>query len=382
MVAPLIVSEPVPVHNRVPEVLLSKYVSMLAPSSRRLGLMSGNLSEACLAELVAKCPNLNVIGVPYKRRSKLLFRLCQKAWTQLRYAYEVFRARSEHNILFFIVGATLVLPMLVARILGKETVLFALGSPAVASKSKFGGLGTVILPLVASAERLCFSLTTTIAIDSPSVVTHQRLEGYSAKVTVIKTYVDTDRFSPRRNFDDRPIDFAFVSRLTGEKKVLELVGAFSRLEAENSSLKMLIGGSGPLEQEVAQKVIDANLQDNVEIIGWVSYEDMPEVLNKTRFLVLPSDTEGLPNIVIEAMACGTIVVGTRVGGIPDVIKDGVTGFLLSDNSVDSIADILRRALRSENLREISVQAATSVKQEYSFEAARQRLCRFLEDRVG
>ena len=80
------------------------------------------------------------------------------------------------------------------------------------------------------------------------------------------------------------------------------------------------------------------------MVGWVSHNDLPDLLNELRLLVLPSFTEGLPNILLEAMACGTPVLSTGVGSVPDVITEGETGFLMDSNSPETIAQSVVRVL--------------------------------------
>ena len=78
-------------------------------------------------------------------------------------------------------------------------------------------------------------------------------------------------------------------------------------------------------------LIGSHVNKNVTLVGWISHDELPSYLNMLKLLVVPSYTEGLPNIVIEAMSCGTPVLATPVGGVPDLIEDGITGFILEDN---------------------------------------------------
>ena len=89
-------------------------------------------------------------------------------------------------------------------------------------------------------------------------------------------------------------------------------------------------------------------------------------------VVLPSYTEGLPNIMLEAMACGTPVLATPVGAIPNVIKDGETGFIMKDNSPECIAENVIRALNHPNLERIAGNARALVEREFTYERAVER----------
>ena len=140
--------------------------------------------------------------------------------------------------------------------------------------------------------------------------------------------------------------------------------------------KFLIGCDGQLRGQVEE---DANkLNNKAKFVGWIPHDELPEYLNVLKLLVLPSYTEGLPNIMLEAMACGTPVLATPVGGVPDVINDGETGFIMEDNSPASIAENVIRALNPPDFEEIAQNARALVEREFTYEKAVERYRNILD----
>jgi glycosyltransferase involved in cell wall biosynthesis len=108
--------------------------------------------------------------------------------------------------------------------------------------------------------------------------------------------------------------------------------------------------------------------DNVIFTGYLPHRKVADYLNEMKLLVLPSYSEGLPHVVLEAMACGTPVLATPVGAIPDIIKDGETGFLLKSNDPNHIAERVVELLnKTELLERVSVNAYNFVRTNFSFE---------------
>ena len=108
------------------------------------------------------------------------------------------------------------------------------------------------------------------------------------------------------------------------------------------------------------------------MLRWIPHDKLPDYMNELKLVVLPAYAEGLPNIMLEAMACGTPVLATPVGAIPDVIKDGETGFIMEDNSPECIAENVVWALKHPDLGLIVENARVLVGREFTYEAAVKR----------
>lgn len=122
-----------------------------------------------------------------------------------------------------------------------------------------------------------------------------------------------------------------------------------------------------------------NLNNKVELTGWIPHDELPDYSNMLKLIVLPSYTEGLPNVMLEAMACGTPVLATPVGTIPDVIKDGETGFIMENNNPECVAENVIRVLEHPDLDKIVKNARELVEKEYTYEAAVERYRMILKE---
>ena len=121
--------------------------------------------------------------------------------------------------------------------------------------------------------------------------------------------------------------------------------------------------------EIKNELMNKGAYDRVELTG---HNELPDNLNELKLLVFPSYSEGLPNIVSESMACGTIVLATPVGGVPDLINDGETGFIIEDNTPECIAENVIKALNYPDLDRIVKNARKLIEDEYTYEAAVER----------
>ena len=285
------------------------------------------------------------------------------------------RDRPEEIVLFF--GATsYVLPIVFARAIGKTVLVEPRGDVPLTLRLKWeqrmpAPLARGLAGLVRLLERVGFALAHRVVTYTPSMARELGLDPESPKVYPHGArYVDTERFSVQTPFEEREDVVGFVGRLDEEKGIRELAKVAKQLP-EGVTFRFV--GDGPLFDWLAEELREEIASGDVELAGWVDHDDVPEELNRMKLLVMPSQpTEGLPTTILESMACGTPVLATPVSGVPDVVRDGETGFHLVADTPDELAAAIRDALERPDLAETSTAGRRLVKAEYSREAAIQR----------
>ena len=148
-----------------------------------------------------------------------------------------------------------------------------------------------------------------------------------------------------------------------------LIEAIQRIDIQNKNLKFLFIGDGELKDEIRTLSTKPQFEDKIILHEWIEHADIPQYLNMMKLLVIPSYSEGLPNIMLESMACGTPVLGNSVGSIPDIITDGENGYLLKDNLPETIAEKMNYVMNDKNVETISNSAYNYVKIHFSLDAA-------------
>ena len=135
-----------------------------------------------------------------------------------------------------------------------------------------------------------------------------------------------------------------VGRLCEQKGHLLLVEAASQLAAEGLQFRLVLVGDGPLRPQIQTMIAQFGLQDHLEITGWASNYEVQQQILASRAMVLPSFAEGLPVVLMEALALSRPAISTYVAGIPELIESGVCGWLVPAGSVEDLATAMRSAL--------------------------------------
>ncbi|RST73645.1 N-acetyl-alpha-D-glucosaminyl L-malate synthase BshA [Siminovitchia acidinfaciens] len=148
-----------------------------------------------------------------------------------------------------------------------------------------------------------------------------------------------------------------VSNFRKVKRVRDVVTAFSKI-ASKVKAKLLLVGDGPEMTEICDLVEDLSLSEKVLFLG--RQDHLEELYSMSDLMLLLSEKESFGLVALEAMACGVPCIGTRVGGIPEVIEDGYNGFLCELGDTDDIAEKALILLQNEELLERFSQQALSV----------------------
>ncbi|HEX9109629.1 MAG TPA: glycosyltransferase [Longimicrobiales bacterium] len=162
-----------------------------------------------------------------------------------------------------------------------------------------------------------------------------------------------------------------VARLSEQKGHLLLIEAVARLAGEGLDLELLLVGDGPMRPEIEAAIARFGVEGRVRLAGLMGADQVREAIVGSRALVLPSFAEGLPVVVMEALALGRPVVTTAIAGIPELVQSGVTGWLVPAGAVDALASAMREALDSppERLAEMGRAGAALVARDH--DAARE-----------
>ena len=160
------------------------------------------------------------------------------------------------------------------------------------------------------------------------------------KIHVIYNGVDHQKFHIKDTTSNKNTDdyILYVGNLKKEKGVLELLNGFAAISEKHPTLKLLYAGPGSLHNEISSQAKQLAISNKVTLLGSVDHHQLPELIGQARVLALPSYNEGVPNVVLEAMACGTAVLATNVGGIPEIVNEKICGKIIIARSDSAVAD--------------------------------------------
>ncbi|MFB6150703.1 MAG: glycosyltransferase family 4 protein [Haloarculaceae archaeon] len=287
----------------------------------------------------------------------------------------VLAGRDEPVVLFY--GATsYLLPVLWARVLGKTVLVEPRGDVPLTLRIQWerrlpDPVAAALAGLVRALERAGFAAAHGVVTYTPGMARQLDLDPDAPGVYPTGArYVRTGEFDVRVPFEERERRVGFLGRLDEEKNVRELARVAAELPGD---VTFTFVGDGDLREWLERELADEVAAGRVELRGWVDHDEVPAELNRFRLVVLPSEpTEGLPTTILEALACGTPVYATPVSGVPDVVREGETGFLMDSTEPDEIREELLAILDREDLPAISANGRRLIEEEYSFAAAQRR----------
>jgi glycosyltransferase involved in cell wall biosynthesis len=359
--------------NKAGCIPVSNLLDVVYPLSDDLYLITGNEGYT----FFKADKRIRVYGIMHKKRVKIFARVLRYIYAQLEISYKLLKTAGKVDIwIFFISGEGLVLPMLTAKLLRTKVVLALAGFPTKVGQVQKDPLSKALNFL----SKINLTLSNRIVAYSEKIVEERGLEKHKNKISIAKKhFIDFDKFKVKKQFADRKNIVGYIGSLYKIKGVPNIVQAIPKVLEKERAIKFVIGGEGALFNEINEFITKNKLSAKVKLTGWIPHDELPECLNELKLVVLPSYTEGLPNLMLEAMACGTPVLATPVGAIPDMITDGETGFIMEDNSPACIAENVIRALEHPDLERIVENARVMVEREFTYEAAVERYRKILKE---
>lgn len=192
-----------------------------------------------------------------------------------------------------------------------------------------------------------------VSISQEVARTIRAVYGQDIRTPVIYNGIPTARYSSFKAMKDGVIEgkdliLLHIGRFAPQKNHHLLIEAFAMAVKEYPAMRLWLVGDGPLRPMVEKLVEEKRLEKKIVFFG--IRDDVPELLAKADVFVLSSDWEGVPLTILEAMAAGRPVVATAVGGLPELIEDGVTGFLVPPRDPDALAQAILRLAKDRTLR--------------------------------
>jgi len=195
------------------------------------------------------------------------------------------------------------------------------------------------------------------------------------QIVTIHSGVDIDRFmkasvnieEKKRSLRLNPegLVVGTVGWLLPIKGPMYLFKAMEIIWQTNPGIQLVYVGKGDLEEDVKKEAYRIGVSDKVAFLGW--RDDIPEIMQILDIFVLPSLNEGMGRVLVEAMAAGRPIVASKVGGIPDLVKDGQNGFLVKPGDVIGLSSAIKKLLDDKKMREEMGRKGRAMAGDYSVE---------------
>lgn len=344
---------------------LLRLIDVIYPMADMVFVITGGAGSALLQyRTYDRCV---VDSVDHEESQSAAMRVLHFTATQFKIILKlVRRAKFVSFWLFYQGGDYVLLPVLFAKLSRRPVVIVMPSSQVNIMRAKKDALARPARLLVETTLRLADRIVTF----SPRLVEEWQLGKVRDKVVFLNHPLGWDAISIKP-LSERQRIVGYVGRFSEEKGLPEFVESISLILEKDQNLLFWILGDGHLREQIEATLARKSLNDRVKLLGWVPHEDLPRYLSELKLLVIPSYTEGIPNIMIEAMLCETPVLSTKVGSAPVYIQDGETGFLMDTNEPPIIAKNCVRALDAPNSERLVKKARDIALANFSYETVRE-----------
>lgn len=366
--------------SRVPSKFISEVLHIIDELSFQILVITGNTNRISYNSKKIKFFDIG-ISLHYQKDIKpkyySVFLWFMKAFiVQCKTSIILLRQRDDYDLVIFYMSRPYnLLPILISKFLKKRTIQIITWS----APENNSMLNRIFM----YQDRIAFSLLDRISPESKMLISNLDLDAYNYKISSEGArYVNTSIISKNcMKYEERDNMIGYIGRLQKDKGVKEFIDSIPIIVENCNRIKFLIGGDGDLYDWVKQETNQIKRKYGCEIIttGWIPENEFMNYLCNLKFLILPTKhAEGLPTIVLEAMAAGVPIISTRMGAIPDVIIDERTGFVLDDNSPEAIANKVLSVWDDPKINQIIINAKNTIAEKYTYSAAVKRYSEILK----
>lgn len=203
---------------------------------------------------------------------------------------------------------------------------------------------------------------------------------YWEKIHIVHCGLSKEYFAQNITSVPKNRHIVCVARLNEQKGHMVLLKAIDNLVSEGLDLKLTLVGDGVLRSKIESLITELNLQNYVKITGWVTNEEVRNYITNSQIMVLSSFAEGLPVVIMEALALGRPVIGTYIAGIPELLENNICGWLVPSGSATDLTSAIREALNTaqDKLDRISEIGLERVKKHHNVEVEALKLARLFK----
>lgn len=369
--------------SNVPYKFISDIIRILIPISDNIYVISGNINriEKCSdkVEILDIGLSIHLLNNIRPKILSLIIWVIKCLIIQIMTCIFIYKRRNLFEIIvFYMAYPYFLFPLIIAKLLGKKTI-------DVVTRSKPNNK-SMLTRIILIQDRIIYRLIDGITPESASLINNLNLDKLNINILPESArYVDTHKYTSHIAVNERQNIIGFIGRHKKEKGIIEFLEAAKLITTIRNDVLFLVGGNGEMYEYVIEKGKQIRESNNaiINIVGFIDNNEMPKYLNKLKILVLPTvHNEGLPTIILEAMACGVIVLSTGVGAISDLIIDEQTGFILNDVHPDCIAEKIIYVLEHKELHIIASNARLKIEEKYTYSEAVKRWKNIVERIYG
>ncbi len=348
----IIISNPVSNTNKSSITSLNKFINIVSKFYKQIYIIAGNVN---IDDFENK--TIRIIKNNRNRSSNKIYNFLLFICFQIKTGIDTLLYVNKNIDVYFWIADGMLIPYIIAKILGAKIHYFIYGNPLKIKTHNNSEYNTY--------KRIIFFANHSKYVCAENSKVFDEWEGkiknYNRKI--IHLYADNLKVT---NIKEHKI--GMLCRIADGKYVYESIIAFQEFIKDFPEWKLEIVGNGPLKN-ICENYINKNkLNTNITLYGWQDFNNKIQIMKKWYYLLFPTDTEGLPNSILESMGMGIPCIASPVSSITDIITDEINGFYIKENSIEQIKCALYNAIKLINTYEqISINAYNCILDNYTLE---------------